>query len=647
MSQAEILNKNLLNLNAASAMLEISPATLRNWLKSGLVSAQKTTKGFAFSKEDIKLIKSDIKSGKISKLRKRANKNSNTETHDHNELLQNADNLPLIQKLFDLPRASSAQLLAALYICALEDLGLARLNGEEVFSNNTKIIEELFLWNIDFKQAKFQSLYKHAKSSGIDFSDNVLGFTHQSLSQIGQKQKDGAYYTPMSLVKSVIEQTVDKDGLFIDPCCGAGNFVLAALERLQVLGVNKAYDKVFGIDNDEVAVWVARANLTLVSKGKANSVKHIVHADSLITGNPFGKTFDFMATNPPWGASFTSAYENGLKEKYPEIISGESFSYFFVAGLSYLRNQAKLNFVLPESILNVKIHRDIREYLFGMAKPLEISYAKEKFSGVFTKAVTFLIQKSDATNSDEVLLGEYKQSISEILSDSDLILSLNRDAQSASILKTIEKGSRVYLKNNSNWALGIVTGDNARFLSKKKSKKFEEIYKGSDVYRFALNGASNFINYKRDELQQVASDELYRAKEKLVYRFICKELVFAIDRNSSLTLNSANILIPKVPSHNIESICGILNSKLAQFYYQKTFNTIKTLRGNLEKMPLPVLTASQLKKMTTLVRKLEKKLTAKGLDELNELVFDLYGISKKQRDVITAIPSSSSFEIHA
>lgn len=89
--------------------------------------------------------------------------------------------------------------------------------------------------------------------------------------------------------------------------------------------------------------------------------------------------------------------------------------------------------------------------------------------------------------------------------------------------------------------------------------------------------------------QQVAPDLVYRAKEKLVYKFVSKNLVFAYDNQQRLFLNSANILIPKVQNHSIKTVLAFLNSKLFQYVYHTKFNELKVLKSNLLQLPFPLL----------------------------------------------------------
>ena len=52
-----------------------------------------------------------------------------------------------------------------------------------------------------------------------------------------------------------------------------------------------------------------------------------------------------------------------------------------------------------------------------------------------------------------------------------------------------------------------------------------------------------YTTFDRDRFQQSARESLYR-KPKLVYRFIARELVVALDTSGAFTLNSANIIVP-------------------------------------------------------------------------------------------------------
>lgn len=156
-------------------------------------------------------------------------------------------------------------------------------------------------------------------------------------------------------------------------------------------------------------------------------------------------------------------------------------------------------------------------------------------------------------------------------------------------IKILEKVKSLgkYNLGQSDWALGVVTGDNKNKLKKNYSVGYEKIYTGKEILPYRLKTPTNYILYDRKQLQQVAKDEYYRAKEKLVYKFISNKLVFAYDDSGSLFLNSANILIPNIPNMSVKTVLAFLNSELYQYMYIVLFSEIKVLKGNLIELPFP------------------------------------------------------------
>ncbi|MGK5090288.1 N-6 DNA methylase [Bdellovibrionota bacterium FG-2] len=637
-----------MHINDAASLLEVSPATLRNWVKSGLVPACKSSRGLCFLEADVTTLKGKISLGEVRRLRKRANKNQNTQTHSHSELLENKGNeLPLLGLISRLSFDSfePKDLLLALYFRHLEALNLISFRGSKLKVQAAHLHDEIRDWGVDIQCETFGKTYAWVGSAELDFSDNTLGFVYQTLSLVGDKQKGGAYYTPPSLIRKMATETVTSVGTFFDPCCGSGSFLIEAFVRLQAIGGESPHEMIFGADLDMNAVLVARANLTLVSAGKSNSVKQIVCCDSL-QDPQFSGGFRFICTNPPWGGNFAPDYETCLKQQYAEIKSGESFSYFIAKSLEMLAPEGVLSFVLPESFLNVKLHSDIRRFVLKNYDLKAVKAVSEKFSGVFTKAITITVSNT-APQAESLVLIENKsllrKPVSELIADEESCIPFGLDEVGDRLLKHMEAQAAFFLKGNADWALGIVTGDNERFLSDAPKNRFECILKGTDVFRFRLSTPGTHLLFKKDELQQVAPEDKYRVAEKLVYRFICKELVFAIDRGQRLTLNSANVLLPRLPGYSLRAICGILNSQLGQFYYQNKFNSIKTLRGNLEKFPFPAPQQPIMDQIEEIVRQLESGFSSDVFGELNSAVLELYQVPAKARVPVVSLGLSETF----
>jgi hypothetical protein len=182
--------------------------------------------------------------------------------------------------------------------------------------------------------------------------------------------------------------------------------------------------------------------------------------------------------------------------------------------------------------------------------------------------------------------------------------------------------------------LGIITGNNAKVLKDRPRQGLEPIFTGKDIAPYGLKKASHYIKYNRADFQQCAKDAYYRAKEKLVYKFVSNRLCFTYDNKQRLFLNSANILIPEVDGMSTKTVLAFLNSELFNFLYAKRFNDIKILKGNLSALPFPKITAEQDQQLTTFVDRALRGDT-KALTEIDDLIFSLYEFDTEEIDLIT------------
>ena len=134
----------------------------------------------------------------------------------------------------------------------------------------------------------------------------------------------------------------------------------------------------------------------------------------------------------------------------------------------------------------------------------------------------------------------------------------------------------------------------------------------------------------------MAPTEVYRAKEKLLYRFICDVPVFAYDNAQILSLNSCNIVIPLIPGLSIKYILAILNSSIVAYWTSKKFNSVKLLRSHIEQIPIPFVTEDV---QTSIIKKVDRIMQSRddisGLYwELDEEIASLYRLSDENKDVI-------------
>ncbi len=640
-----------LDLNETVSMLGVSSATIRNWIKHNYLTPKKIpNKKLVFHRDQIKELKEKIASGEVNRLNKRANKKNSSNTFIPDEYADNQEVIKLVQKILENHSVNQLHKDKVLLILAINLLKNNNLVSYKKLSNlselnykNDVIKKEINWWLEKIEDKKLDKNYTDLLSIPIPKVVDILGLVYQSLSTEGSKAEGGSYYTPKKVVDEIIDNYVDVNHLVLDPCCGTGQFILSVARKV------KDPSKIWGFDIDEKAVRLARLNLILTFPN-VDFEPHIYHKNTLTetsTSDLFSENnipkFDVIATNPPWGVHFSKNEICELENLFPEIKSGEAFSYFIQKGLELLKESGVLSFVLPESILNIKTHRDVREIIVNKTTIKKVKYLNRIFKNVFTPVIRLDITNKKPNFSNKIMAEKdgsvYEIEQTRIQNNPDHILNVFTNTTDISLFDKTYGMQHITLKGGAEWALGVVTGDNEKHLSDKKTETNEPILTGKDIKKFTAVPAKKFIDFNPNSFQQVAPEYKYRAKEKLIYKFISKELVFVYDNKQTLTLNSANILIPKIENYPIKTILALFNSSLYQLLYQKKFGSIKILRGDIEQLPLPIINNIKHKEIERFVNKLlnnnePTERRKKIYTELDDYIMNLFNLDKKEKDYI-------------
>lgn len=453
--------------------------------------------------------------------------------------------------------------------------------------------------------------------------DDWIGFVYQSLTAEGSRILKGLYYTKPVIVDEMLADIhLLQDERFLDPCCGSGIFLM----RVQ----HAQMEQLFGIDNDPLAVMIAKANL-MVKFGESKVYPQIYQMDFLSHAtHAFGDVkFDYIVTNPPWGT------EKGKLHTSEVIQSKEKASLFFTESFKYLNKNGIQHFLLPSSLMKIKVHADLRRFVTHETRIESIHCHHERFKGVFTDFVSLRVSRKPVFESQNYTVTTEKNEVSRktlVPAKDDFCAIPMLDDRTEAIISKVERLRHDDL-SHSQWALGIITGNNAKRLKDRPAPDLEPIYTGKDISKYNLKPASRYVKYDRADFQQCAKDEFYRAKEKLVYKFVSNHLCFTYDDEQRLFLNSANILIPEVDGMSIKTVLAFLNSSLFGFLYAKKFNDLKILKGNLSALPFPKITAEQNQQITNLVDQALKG-DEKAIKETDEIIFELYQLDSMEIGII-------------
>jgi len=512
-------NEAVLNIENAAIFLGISTATVRNWVKSGYLQTIREDAKYLFHRKEVENIKSRIKNGDIEKLNKRANKSKTNKTFIPEEYIQDGVSFNELNSIVNFIKINSVSLLPALLLIALNLLKKEKIllkadiqdiiQKKDLFFTNKEIEGEIKPWILEIESEKIKEEFSFLLDCDIPQQRDVLGFLYQSILHEGEKSQSGSYYTPSNIVNEIIVNYVKKDSKVFDPCCGTGQFLLAFSDVIE----NPL--NIYGIDFDKIAVRIARLNILIKFKNK-NFIPNIICKNTLLEVGNYDlfslkdksiKDFDIIATNPPWGVHFSGGDLEKLNKFYPEIKSLESFSYFLKKSIDLLSEDGIISFILPESILSVKTHKDIREIILNNSQIIKIVYLNRVFKNVFTPVIRLDIKKCKGIKgSIQICKGDKNYFVKQKrwLNNQDFIFDIHADAVDAKIINKIYQTNHTTLKNRADWALGIVTGDNKKFIIEEAREGFEPIYKGKDVEKFVLNKPMNYIKFLPEKFQQVA-----------------------------------------------------------------------------------------------------------------------------------------------
>ncbi|KXI16196.1 DNA binding domain, excisionase family [Gardnerella vaginalis] len=671
-----------LDVNETAKKLSVSTATIRNWVKLGRIKKINTSgKKLLFEEHEVEKLLSDIITGKSDKLTKRRNKKAikglnlyadyieddgkniligselvkkdsalytaihtdlHTDTYPDQDPNQDQYPDPYPEKNI---RILIATLALKLY---LQSAKLPYISLQVFIAQNkndciSKLLREL-LHNIDISQL---GTYQNVPTPTFIPYQDFLGFIYISVSSISYRKSTGSYFTPINIVNKLLDSvkasTQFNNGNIIDLCCGTGNFLLASLKR------GASIERLYGNDIDEISVSIAKLNLCINGINNINTLnEHIRKVDSLL--NRDTRKYDLVIGNPPWGYVYSETEINKLLNSYKTASKkgSESYDLFMELSLNIINQNGLIAYVLPEAILNVKAHQKIRCFIKNTSSIKFVSYIGNPFTGVACPCILIVLKKDGEgstigcnieTNNLRFTINKNRD-LSEEYWNFDLS---DEDVDCLEKLTNVKNGFT--LKNQADFALGIVTGANKKYISNTKNPQNEMILKGSNLHKYYFDNSNSYIHFVPNTFQQVAPIEMYRAKEKLIYRFICEAPVFSYDANQTLSLNSANILIPHVTGISMKYILAILNSRTITYWCRKKYNSVKLLRSHIEEIPFPTPSSEE---QNTIVKLVDNLLSLENhctldkttlYNEIEEHVMRLYNLNNSEKEIINSFSS--------
>ena len=218
----------------------------------------------------------------------------------------------------------------------------------------------------------------------------ALSMAFQVFRDATLKLGDGQYYTPLRVIEAGVEMMcVSHKDVVIDPACGTGGFLSAALMKVasdnnDAKAVTQwAHYKLFGVDRDRTNIKLTRALMVGIGDGSTNAR----HGDSLRESKWKADTtgiqtvlgdgrYTVVLTNPPFGkdlvinAADARSSRLGICKHTKGGQVSDTYAPSTELGIAFverawriLQNGGRLGIVLPETYFFSKSYAWFREWM--------------------------------------------------------------------------------------------------------------------------------------------------------------------------------------------------------------------------------------------------------------------------------------------
>jgi hypothetical protein len=371
--------------------------------------------------------------------------------------------------------------------------------------------------------------------------------------------------------------------------------------------------------------------------------------------------FDIVIGNPPHGADIKK-YKDYIEDHYKFYETRKnSASLFIEKGFNLLKEKGILSYVIPKSITYVDSWERTRKLVYKENKLLTLIDISKAFENVRLEQIILISQKikeksyfykaGDFWNDRIEIINDVNSEIIEKLE----ILPIYIDEIKLEILKKLMQDS-LKLYNISETFRGLP-------FQRKISDTGYPILRGKNINKYQIYREIDKVKLTKSELSSARVKKYMRPKiiSQNIVAHVMKPfdriiIMATYDKEGYLTLDTVMNTFLKDKSFSYEYILGILNSRLAEwFYYWFVYNrAIRTMHfddGYLGKLPIKKINSKNQPIADQIIQKVDQILTltqSKDYDtnqekqkhvkrlehEIDQLVYQLYNLTDEEIKII-------------
>ncbi len=428
------------------------------------------------------------------------------------------------------------------------------------------------------------------------------------------RKEQGAFYTDVELASKIITfLSLPVNATVLDPCCGVGNFLVAA----QLYGCISVY----GADIDKGAVKIGREHTGLDTV----KVLDTINENGATTLRKLGlkEKADYVIGNPPYVpieknvSIYTKDYVFVRNVK-------DSGNNLFVAALlrafELCKENGIISYIIPKNFLHVSTYSLLRKRILNEKAIISIVDLGAYFKDVRGEQIILTFRNSPA-NGKGVDFYQYssgkfikKVTVSQSEFSDEIIIFDN------------EKDHRIYRKLESSYQkFSDICKD---YVGRGKGTVAEGAISGKDIRKFGLKNGK-----VPDKGNQIFIQNIYSAESGIIACF-----------GGKLSASETVTVFTDGDEKMCRYVLGFLHSRLCNYYlYKFCYNssrlTMHTDAKYLKRLPLK--TDKNFDQVVNIVKLLEgygylEDIWFESVEKLNELIFDSYGLSQEESSYINS-----------
>ncbi len=545
--------------------------------------------------------------------------------------------------------------------------------------------DKLFSWYQIANDDIISKLSKCKLSSQNDIYELIN--EHDKFIDKDVKKKLGQFYTPKGIAKKMVSEVktdlkdLSEQDLIVDPACGTGVFIVETVKQMSSFF---AFDKLlkfvennmFAYDVNPFSVIATKISIlnTLLeiapdSVYKNNLLFDIPALDNIEWKNTIvdkeEKEFSIILGNPPYFKLDSKALKD--IDGYNTIIYGQPniYSLFMHWGISHLRTNGTMSFIVPQSIRSGLYFKNLREEMkeLRIKSILHIDSRQNIFDRAEQAVLIICLQNKPACNTktriqfingNQNVLSEFSISRSKLMmgKDNNYMFIINKKSEMYDILEKVYNNGTTLSVNDSlvKFSNGLFVWNQHKDSLADSADEAIPIVYGGDVQPVNFQFITCWANDERKAFARITNKTrpyVLSGKRLLVQRTTNFEkdirlkacLIsdkFLENYESYFLENHINFLCCNFGKEEILTdelmyyYLGLLNSKLINYIFISKSGNTQVSANELNLLPFP---KNNVEDISAFVSKYLSELR-EHQEELDRLVCEAYDLSVNEIDMI-------------